>query len=210
MTNEVARLWRVPITPAAYLFDEDGVTEAQIVRGAHEVLPALGVESENEDAPDLDLWKAETTRFLHQFESILPVLVPGSVAPLPMLAPYLNEGLIGRMAANRTVMLFSDPTCGPCQELYLELEARFRDFPAGLLLVVASRGSSEHVHVLKSEFGLSFPIVSHPNGALNRAFGTVETPAALLIDETGLVVSPAVVGREAILAMIDHARDGGR
>lgn len=206
--NEVARLWRVPITPAGYFFDKDGVTEDQIIHGEHEILAAFGIESDSPDENDPERWKNETTRFLHQFESILPVLTVGAAAPFPVLAPFLDAELTRKMSVNRTVLLFSDPTCLPCETLLPELEKRYRQFPADLLLVMLSRGDTDHVQPLRTSFDLTFPIITHPRGDVNRAFGTVETPAALLIDQRGLILSPAVVGSDAILAMIDQARVG--
>ena len=207
-TNEVARLWRVPITPAGYFFDGDRVTEGQIINGEHEILAALGIETDDPDVQDSERWKTETTRFLHQFESILPVLIAGAAAPLPVLAPYLDEELALTMSGSRTVLLLANPTCVPCQNLYPALEIQFRQFPSDLQLVMATRGDADQVQRLRIAFDLTFPIVAHPNGDVNRAFGTVETPAALLIDQHGAIVSPAVVGGAAILAMIDQARDG--
>src|SRR5262249_6460204 len=103
----------------------------------------------------------------------------------------------------RSVLLvFSDPHCGPCDELVPHLQELHRNRP-DLRVLVISRRDAEATRAKAEALGLTFPIVLQRQWEVSLQYGMFATPIGYLIDGQGMVVKDVAVGIEPILALAD-------
>jgi peroxiredoxin len=121
--------------------------------------------------------------------------------------------LQGRMVSlqeyrgRRVLLLFSDPQCGPCDELAPHLVRLHREgVNNGLSVVVVGRGSAEENRRKAEQHGMQFPVlVQDKKWKVSKEYEILATPAAFLIGEDGVIARDPAVGRDPILALV---RDG--
>jgi thiol-disulfide isomerase/thioredoxin len=131
---------------------------------------------------------------------------PPAGVPLGDQAPHVSvtslDGRRVRIEAARerpTVVLFWNPTCGFCQAMRSDILAWETAAPqGGPALIVVSSGSVEQCR--NERFRGSVLIDS--DFIAGRSFGASGTPSAVLLDQDGRVASRVVVGREAVLALL--------
>src|SRR3954468_15832847 len=111
-------------------------------------------------------------------------LAAGTVAPAFRL-PLLNGGQVSLAdyAGRRLLLVFSDPSCGPCTALLPRLELAARH--AGLAVLVISRGGVDANRRKVEETGVTLPIALQAQWEISRLYGKFSTPMAYLIDERG-------------------------
>ena len=109
----------------------------------------------------------------------------------------------------RVMLVFSDPQCGPCDELAPHLARLHREHANnGLAVILVGRGSAEENRRKAEQHGFEFPVLLQDRKwKVSREYGMLVTPAAFLIGEDGAIAKDAAVGIDAILAL---ARDGAR
>lgn len=179
-------------TPVAYLLDADGRVARPVAQGADEVLE-LARSAEGG-------WRV---RSLRKSRLVRDGLKPGSVAPgftLPDLdgRPVSLEAYRG----SRVLLVFSDPDCGPCDELAPELARFEREHRGrGLAVLMISRGDAEVNRRKAQAHGIEFPVLLQERWKLSVEYGIFATPAAFLIGEDGRIEKEAAVGAAAILAL---------
>ena len=125
----------------------------------------------------------------------------GTLAPVFRL-PRIDDGelALDDYRGQRVLLVFSDPNCGPCNQLAPELERVHRG-SSGLQVLMVSRGDSETNCRKVSEHQLTFPIILQHRWEISREYGIFATPIAYLIDEQGIIVEDVAVGGDAILAL---------
>lgn len=128
----------------------------------------------------------------------LPMGVPAPVFRLPLLDG--TELSLEKYRGQRVLLVFSDPECGPCNELAPQLEQLHRR-TTDLQILMISRGDTEVNRIKATEHGLTFPIVVQRKWEISRDYGIFATPVAYLIDEQGIIAADVAVGHEAILAL---------
>lgn len=209
--TELARIWRISVTPSACVIDAAGVTEGRLLRGADDILDALRVGSPSVSADERREERPRgaseaTTPLAPSFPTAARPLAIGASAPDVELA-LLSGGRVGFAAggSRRTLALFSDPACAPCRELAPELDARFRRFPESLRLVMLCRGDDAPVRAFVDAHGLSHPVAIQADGGLSRAFGMMASPSAILLDGGGRVLEEPAVGKREVLSLVDRA-----
>ncbi len=115
----------------------------------------------------------------------------------------------------RTILVFTSATCGPCVGLLPEL-ARWREMLVGRLGIhVLASGDAEANRRLADEHGM--PVLLDQAVRSANAFGILGTPSAVEMDATGRVAAPAAAGAPAIEGLIraalkrpaEHARSRG-
>lgn len=109
-----------------------------------------------------------------------------------------HEDLIGR----KTLAVFTSPTCGHCGELMKQIrewESESRPHRPRMLIFTDGKAEDEKAH------GLQAPIVIDDGYKTGVKFGMRGVPSAVLVDETGTVVSEAAIGSNNIWSLI-----GGR
>jgi peroxiredoxin len=132
-------------------------------------------------------------------------------------APVFNlPDLQGRMVSlaeyrgQRVLLLFSDPQCGPCDELAPHLVRLHREYANdGMGVIVVGRGSAEENRHKAEQHGFQFPVLLQDRKwKVSKEYEILATPAAFLIGEDGVIARDPVVGRDAILALVRNGRGG--
>ena len=123
--------------------------------------------------------------------------------------------LQGRMVSlqeyrgRRVLLFFSDPQCGPCDELAPQLVRLDREKSGneGLEIVVVGRGSAEENRRKAQQYGMEFPVLLQDRKwRVSKAYDILATPAAFLIGEDGVIARGPAVGRDAILTLVRNGR----
>ena len=194
-------------TPVAYLLDETGRVARSLAHGADQVVelanrlsvPGAG----GSDSASQNRKKLQSERSLAESRIERDGLKAGTPAPRFRL-PDLEGRLISLedYRGRRLLLVFSDPQCGPCDELAAELprlhQAHARN---GQALLLVGRGNVEENRRKAAQFGIKFPVVLQEQWKLSKEYGIFATPVAFLIDEKGVIARDVAVGRDAILAL---------
>jgi peroxiredoxin len=192
-------------TPVAYLLDEKGRVAKPVAVGAR-------------DVPELAAHAAGRRMRLHAQRPISESRIEreglraGTPAP-PFELPDLAGGKVSlaEQRGRRVLLVFSDPDCGPCEELLPELARLHRERPNdGSRVVMVSRGGLEENRRKAEAFGLEFPIAVQSGWKLSKKYGIFATPVAFLIDEEGVIERDVARGRSEILSLADKALSAER
>jgi len=135
------------------------------------------------------------------------LIKPGNRAPVFRL-PDLQGRVVSleEYHGRRVLLVFSDPQCGPCDELAPHLVSLQREHEKnGLSIILVGHGDADENRHKAVQHGFQFPVVIQRKWQLSKEYGTIATPAAFLIGQDGVIVKDAAVGRDAILAL---ARSG--
>ena len=209
--KEVASQFRAPGTPMGYRIDAEGRIASVLAVGAEPLLklatggvgfqPALkGIDSgqarslPHDKQPDPSLARSRLNR---------SGLKAGAVAPVFRL-PCIDGGelSLADLRGRRVLLVFSDPDCGPCDELAPRLQDLHRERP-DLRVLVISRRDAQATRAKAEVLGLTFPIVMQQQWEVSLKYGMFATPIGYLIDEWGTIVKDVAVGVELILALAD-------
>ncbi|MGA8428620.1 MAG: redoxin domain-containing protein [Candidatus Sulfotelmatobacter sp.] len=193
-------------TPVAYFVDEQARVAAPFAGGADEVL-RLARRIASSAIPPIDA-KHERSRLKNErplSESLIERngLRPGTPAPDFQLPDLQGHQVSLRDYDGRRVLLvFSDPNCGPCDELAPHLARLHEEHRGnGLSLLLVGRGEAEENRKKAEKFGFEFPVVLQDKWKLSKEYGIFATPVAFLISENGVIAKEVAVGKEAILAL---------
>jgi peroxiredoxin len=183
-------------TPVAYLLDEKGRIAKPVAIGAHDV-PELAAHAAGRRG------RLKTERPISESRIEREGLKAGTPAPRFEL-PDLSGAKVSLadQRGGRVLLVFSDPDCGPCEELLPELAQLHHELASdGLAVVMVSRGGSEENRRKAEAFGLDFPIVLQSGWKLSKKYGIFATPVAFLIDEEGVIEREVARGRSEILSL---------
>ena len=108
------------------------------------------------------------------------------------------------LLASRTILVFVNPYCGPCNALLPELAARQRERRTEI--VVIATGSTEANAAKASEHELRSLFVD-TKGRVARLYKARVTPSALAVEGDGLPQSALVEGASAIRSLLDEYRN---
>jgi peroxiredoxin len=206
---EVAALYRAHGTPMGYRIDAEGRIASELAVGVEPLLKLAELKAPQRPAksangigpvpkgkqPHLSLARSRLNR---------NGLKAGAVAPefrLPLVGG--GELALADLRGRRVLLVFSDPNCGPCDELAPRLQELHRKRP-DLQVLVISRRDAEVTHAKAAALGLEFPIVMQRQWEISLQYGMFATPIGYLIDEQGIVVKDVAVGFEPILALADE------
>jgi peroxiredoxin len=127
-------------------------------------------------------------------------LKAGTVAPdfqLPRVGG--SELSLAQYKGRRVLLVFSDPACGPCNELAPKLQQLHARRTISIVMV--SRGNIDaNIHKM-AEHGITFPVALQRQWEISRLYGMFATPIGFLIDEEGIIAAPVAVGPDRILAL---------
>jgi peroxiredoxin len=184
-------------TPSAYLVDGEGRVAQPIAVGGSEVLALVreAIARQGKRLPG--------ERPLNESRIERSGLKPGTPAPQFEL-PDLNGCPIslGDYKGRRLLLAFTDPHCGPCDELISHL-IRLHEVQQdnGLAVVMIGRGDIEENRRKFTTNELQFPVVLQRRWELSKAYGIFQTPVAFLIDEDGIIARQVAIGVQAIMAL---------
>src|SRR5882724_9297491 len=108
------------------------------------------------------------------------------------------------LRGRRVLLVFSSPSCGPCDTVASELEKFYREHsdPEGVMI---SKGEPKENRAKVKEHGLTFPVVLQQQWEISRRYAMFATPIAYLIDEQGVIAHDVAVGTEPIFALMATA-----
>jgi peroxiredoxin len=211
---EVAALYRAQGTPTGYRIDGAGRIASELTVGAEPLLQLAANAPRISDGGGGDLpqgGKGPAARKGKQPDPSLARsrlnrsgLKAGTVAP-DFRLPRIDGGelSLAEMRGERVLLVFSDPNCGPCDELAPQLERLHLERPE-LHVLVVSRHDAEATRAKAAALGLSFAIVVQKQWEISLKYGMFATPIGYLIDEQGMIVRDVAVGVEPILALADE------
>src|SRR5262245_21287503 len=214
---EVASQFRAQGTPVGYRIDAAGRIASELPVGgepllhlaAHAPAPHAPGADGNGRAPHGGKGKAaphgqQPDPSLARSRLNRSGLNAGAVAPEFRL-PRIDGGelALNELRGRHVLLVFSDPECGPCEELAPRLQElhRRRD---DLHVVVVSRRGLDANRAKAAALGLSFPIVLQRQWEISREYGMFATPIGYLIDEQGVIASDVAVGVGPILALAEE------
>lgn len=123
---------------------------------------------------------------------------PAARIPVDRLVS-LNGAIIDLCTSGPTLVVFWDPTCPACRYMTPRLAAWEQEPPAGSpRLVLVSKGGAEK----NRDAGLRSPIVLDELGEILNVFGLPGRPAAVLIDDNGMIARGRMLGAARILAAL--------
>ncbi len=206
---EVASQYRAQGTPMGYRIDPEGRIASELAVGAEPLLQLADLK-----APHRPAGSTAKNGSAHKGEQPDPSLArsrlnrsglkAGAIAPdfsLPRTGG--GELSLADLRGRRVLLVFSDPNCGPCDELAPHLQELYLERP-DLQVLVISRRDAEATAAKAAALGLGYPIVMQRQWEISLLYGMFATPIGYLIDEQGIVVKDVAVGVEPILALSDE------
>ena len=198
---EVADAYQVEATPSAVVISPEGTIGSPLGQGPDEVEAlvehAVGARAQ---LPLLHSHAGHAT----QAEAEPASSKIGEPAPGLRLPDLEGRDVsLEDFRGEETVVLFSSPGCGYCQEMMPEINEWEAAPPEGApSLLVVSDGTVEENEAM----GFSSPVVLDHDYEVSDAFGAGGTPSAVLVDAEGRVASEVVVGAERVLELARSGR----
>jgi thiol-disulfide isomerase/thioredoxin len=126
----------------------------------------------------------------------LPFELPNLEGSLTSLQSFLSQ-------EKATILLFTDPNCGPCNALMPEVAAWQQTHAAEVNIVLISSGRQDINRAKAKEFGLLNFLVEKKRHVAEKyfAFGT---PSAVVVSQNGNVGSQVVSGADGIRRLFEH------
>jgi peroxiredoxin len=217
----MAQQFRAAGTPSGYLIGADGKIASEQAIGSQALLELLEAEpqvpepGEGDDAAEGHdssgngngsgpVATKVNTRDVSESKIKRDGLSAGTIAPA-----FAVEDLKGKTRSlldyrgKRVLLVFSDVTCGPCEQLAPELVRLYERKPDDLEIVMISRGDLEENKRKAKAFGYPFPVLVQNAWEVSKDYAMFATPIAYLIDADGIIVKDVAIGNEAILALTD-------
>lgn len=216
---EIVGAYRVTGTPSAYLLDEEGVIAGEMMVGSEEVMALVrpqppahhhGHNGEANGAVTFPVpFKGVNKRPLSESRINREGLKPGTEAPAFRL-PGLDGGEVALEdhRGRRVVLVFSDPTCAPCDRLLPELE-RLHKRASDLQILLIGRGDPQANRAKVTQLGLTFPVVLQHQWEISRLYAKFGTPVGYVIDAEGVIAAEVAEGYDAVLALVSGAVKSG-
>jgi peroxiredoxin len=195
--TDVSQRYQCAGTPMGYLIDEGGLIASPRLAGADALLPLLADGAPKVNGTD----RGKENKGLAHSRLKRDGLAPGTPAPnftLPSVAG--GEITLEQYRGRPVLLVFSDPHCGPCDQLAPRLQELHRQH-AGLQVLMVSRGESEPNRSKVAALGLTFPVALQKQWEISRLYAKFATPAGYLIDAEGLIVKEVAVGVDAIVGL---------
>jgi uncharacterized membrane protein YphA (DoxX/SURF4 family)/peroxiredoxin len=144
-----------------------------------------------------------------ELKAVGPVLgLPvGEVAPefrLPDLEGEIRTLADLRAEGKPVMLLFSDPSCGPCTALLPQI-GQWQDQYANRLSVVLVSAGTRKENVKKSATHGTGQVLVQERREVAEAYESAGTPSAVLISSSGRIASPLAVGEHAIDSLVRRA-----
>jgi len=196
-------------TPVAYLLDEQGHVQRPLAWGADQVI-ALARDAASAPAART-LLPGNRPLSLSRIER--EGLKIGTLAPSFRLPDVVHGGTVALDAyrGRPVVLVFSDPHCGPCDQLAPQLARLHREQDgADAALLMVGRGNAADNRRKAVEHGIDFPIVRQDRWELSKQYGIFATPVAFLIDRDGTIARDVARGTDEILALAQETLGTGK
>jgi len=203
---EVASHFRAQGTPMGYRIDAAGRIASELAIGAEPLLrlSSAAAPGQRDAAPSAC---GDAAR-VHEDDPSLARsrlnrngLKAGTPAPDFQL-PRIDGGelSLADFRGGRVLLVFSDPNCGPCDELAPRLQ-EIHEERQDLQVLVVGRRDAEANRAKAAALGLSYPIALQRQWEISLLYAKFATPIGYLIDEQGILASDVAVGVGPILAL---------
>ena len=192
-------------TPSAYLLDEQGLVAKPLAVGSEEI--SLLISQALEERPGDTKPKPIGGQSLRTSKIVRDGLKPGTPAPVFTLPDIYGTSVsLDQYRGNKVLLVFSDPHCGPCDQVSPNLEAFHREHrDSGLKLIMVGRGDIEDNRKKAEEHGITFPVVVQDKWKLSKQYGIFATPVAFLIDGCGAIAAEVAIGSEPIMTLAQQS-----
>jgi peroxiredoxin len=211
--SEISTAYQASGTPTGYLLSAEGKIASKLAVGADALLtlakskaPGIQPHGEGEAESETDRADRFNNRSLARSKIQRNGLRAGTPAPdftLPRLDGRGDLSL-SDLRGKRALLVFSSPSCGPCDALAPRLEEFHRAHPE-LEIVMISKGEPKENRAKVKEFGLTFPIVLQQQWEISRRYAMFATPVAYLIDQEGIITRDVAVGSDTIQELMNRA-----
>ena len=137
----------------------------------------------------------------------LPVDTPAPSFELPNLqGEKLTLGTLRSQSEQPVpvMLLFTDPSCGPCNDLLPEVGRWQEKYQGKLTVALMSGGDSEENRVKAQEHGLR-NVLLQEDWEIADTYRVGGTPSAVLVGAEGTIASPVAGGVEAIKRLLARA-----
>lgn len=211
---EVASQYHAQGTPMGYRIDPNGHIASELIIGAEALLKLVEVNAlqppkqpgkrEKKDAPKEKLPHHSLERSRLKRDG----LKAGDKAPEFQL-PRIDGGKLAMedLRGERVLLVFSDPECGPCDELAPHLQQIHEQRSDVKVLMISRKDIGLNV-AKAARLGLTFPIVIQKRWEISLQYAMFATPIGYLIDEQGILLRDVAVGVEPILALLENPVQG--
>jgi peroxiredoxin len=112
-----------------------------------------------------------------------------------------------RAAEKPVLLLFTDPTCVPCNAMMGDVGKWQRDLSEKLTIAVVTRGSLEDNRNKAKQHNLTHVLMQQDNEVAD-AYQTYGTPTAVLVRPDGTIGSAAAGGAQQIRTLVKQAAEG--
>jgi peroxiredoxin len=195
-------------TPSAYLLDEEGRVAKPLSVGANDV-PDLAREAVNR-RPKKKRLSGE--RPLSESRIEREGIKAGTPAPTFSLPDIHGRTIsLEEYRGRRVLLVFTDPHCGPCDQLTPELVRLHREHRYnGMEFVMVGRGEADENRRKAEEHGIEFPVVLQERWKLSKQYGIFSTPVGFLINEEGIIEKNVGKGGDEILLLAHEGLSLGK
>ena len=134
----------------------------------------------------------------------------GAPAPAFSLSGLYGETMtLDALRANEkpVLLLFTDPSCGPCNAMMGDVGKWQRDLSEKLTIAVITRGSLEDNRNKAKQHNLTHVLMQQDNEVVD-AYQTYGTPTAVLVRPDGTIGSGAAGGAEQIRTLVKQTAEG--
>ena len=214
---EVATAYGTQATPTGYLLDAQGRIASPFTVGAQPLIALIEGAASSGNGSLLTAQRQKQEEVADRARAAgLPVrdigqsrinrngLPAGTSAPdfeLPDLAGTLRS--LASLRGKRVLLVFSDPSCAPCQELTPSLTRLHERHRAnGVEVVMVSKGDIDANRQKAEEHAVTFPVLLQRGAEVAKQYGSFATPVGYLIDEQGTLTTELAIGAEAILGLV--------
>jgi peroxiredoxin len=198
-------------TPVAYLLDREGRVARPCAMGAEDV-PALARSAVASAANRSDPRRLPGAQPLSESRIVRDGLKAGTPAPAFRLPDIHGRTVsLDDYRGRRVLLVFSDPHCGPCDELAPHLAGlHLSHGQNGLDFIMIGRGDAGENRRKAEQFGIRFPVVLQDKWKLSKEYGIFATPVAFLVGEDGVILKNVAVGADAITALAQEGLGRGK
>jgi len=112
-----------------------------------------------------------------------------------------------RAAEKPVLLLFTDPSCGPCNAMMGDVGKWQRDLSEKLTIAVVTRGALEDNRSKAKQHNLTHVLMQKDNEVAD-AYQTYGTPTAVLVRPDGTIGSGAAGGAQEIRTLVKQAAEG--
>lgn len=205
---EVASQFHAQGTPMGYRIDKEGRIVSDLTVGAEELLKLAERAPVKRNGSEASA-KGSAKHVEKDYRSLAASrlnrkgLKAGEAAP-DFRLPRIDGGelSLGEFRGRSVLLVFSDPHCGPCQDLAPGLQ-ELHEERSDLAVLVISRGDIDENRTKADGLGLTYPIVLQKKWEASLKYAMFATPIGYLIDEQGILASDVAVGVEPILALAE-------